>query len=215
MDTDLLNRFPLLLTNHAYRRFEGVQVRDVIGTVATDDLRITELPGLIPQWARPLIGTSCLSTEESRHVPAKVGEIDLCFKPRVILTPDSRKDMPSLISLDCSTKVTEDFEQGLYLDTSVIFSAIQIAWLLGARRIVCVGIDMTYTGPTTHFVPNIRMPHAPEAFDYNTYCRPMVVAYRQFFEARGVEFLNATPGGRVEELRRVSLQDLLESTPVS
>lgn len=102
---------------------------------------------------------------------------------------------------------SSDPTRGIYYGCSVIFSAIQFATYFGAKRIVCIGIDMDFT-KGTNFAANV--PNIWPGFDYDEFAKPMFEKLRQVLESRGVQLINATPGGKVDELERMSLEQALK-----
>lgn len=97
---------------------------------------------------------------------------------------------------------SEDVRRNVFYGYSVIFSAIQLAMHWGAKRIVCIGIDMDFSGGVS-FVAGVR--HVFPHFDYETHCKPMFRHLQQVADQRGVELINSTPGGRMEEWARMPL----------
>lgn len=100
-----------------------------------------------------------------------------------------------------------DPRRGLFLGRSVIFSAVQIAQYLGATRIVLVGVEMDYTGdPAKDYAfGGIRNQHV---MDYARDCRPHLSALHHALERRGVRLVNATIGGKIDVLDRVSIDEV-------
>lgn len=86
---------------------------------------------------------------------------------------------------------------------SVIFAAMQLGVFMGATRLILLGVDMDYSGPSTHFKDGIV--HLNPDYDYEKRAKASMIACRETLAARGVELVNATLGGRVNELARVSL----------
>ena len=88
---------------------------------------------------------------------------------------------------------------------SVIFMAVQLAVFMGAASVALVGVDMDYLGPETHFTPGLEPRNTATIYDS---CRPAFVTFREELERRGIEFLNATAGGRVDVLPRADFATL-------
>lgn len=95
---------------------------------------------------------------------------------------------------------------GLFYGSSVIFSAIQMAYYFGASKIVCIGIDMDFSKPN-NFVPGFNVIWS--GFDYETHAKPMFKLHRDFLANQGIDLINATPGGKVDVLKRESLRKAL------
>lgn len=107
---------------------------------------------------------------------------------------------------DYSEGFSEDLSIQSYYGYSVIFSAIQLAAYLGSKKIVCIGIDMDYSGPVS-FVPGSK--HIWPDFSYELHAKQMFICMREYLNLHGIEFINATPGGKVDELPRASLAEIL------
>jgi hypothetical protein len=106
---------------------------------------------------------------------------------------------------------SHDFVLGYYPGHSVAFSAIQLAAYLGAKRIVLIGCDMAYSGPTQYSslikLERHGLGHLG-SFDYEFHGRPHMLACLDGLTQQGIELLNATAGGAITELRRVSLSEI-------
>jgi hypothetical protein len=107
---------------------------------------------------------------------------------------------------------SRDITQRIYLGYSVIFHAIQIAYYLGARRVVMVGVDMNYTGDPAkdYAIARNDVPHA--TMDYDVQAKPMFEFFVRELKRLNVEFLNATLGGRVDCVPRVTLETVCGHT---
>jgi hypothetical protein len=89
---------------------------------------------------------------------------------------------------------------------SVIFSAIQLAHYMGAKKIVCIGIDMNYTSGV-NFVSGVT--NIFPAFDYQLHGEPMFLLFLRLLNEQGVSLVNATPGGAVDCIERQTLKKAL------
>lgn len=92
---------------------------------------------------------------------------------------------------------------------SVIFMAVQLAVWMGASSVVLLGVDMNYSGTVRHCTTGLQ-PRKVSDDLYERHSRPAFVAFREALAARGVEFLNATEGGRVDVLPRARFEELTE-----
>ena len=110
---------------------------------------------------------------------------------------------------------SRDITQRIYLGYSVIFSAIQIACYLGARRVVMLGVDMNYTGDPAkdYAMPRNDVPGF-WITDYEVHTKPMFEVFVRELKRLNVEFLNATLGGRVDCVPRVDLETVCGRTEV-
>lgn len=104
-----------------------------------------------------------------------------------------------------SRKFNPDITQGVCLGNSVIFLAAQLAAFLGCNPIILLGVDMDYSGPQKHF--HGGKVWTPE-MDYEQDAKPWFLLFRREMERLGIEFLNASPAGKVDCLRRVRYDSL-------
>jgi len=95
---------------------------------------------------------------------------------------------------------------GACVGNSVIFLAAQLAVHLGCRRVVLIGVDMDYGGPTKHFYGDKNW--TPPT-DYERDAKPWFLRFRAWMNSRQIEFINATVGGKVDCLPRRPLGELL------
>lgn len=116
------------------------------------------------------------------------------------------------------------------INKTVANVGLQILAYLGFTEIYLLGVDMTYSLPTTAKVDGSRNVTATEDDDENhfdpryfgagrQYHVPMLDETflkfreaRKFFDERGVSVRNATVGGVLEEFERISLDDVLQFT---
>ena len=209
VDPDQLDRFPALLTNHAARALPR-RPAQLLGTVMTDDYRVLEATPLLPTWARPLILSSHISTEGLMCSAAAriVRKAEFALRP-VVDWVDGNWQLPGLRKIvmgNYNPGFETDLSRGLWLNRSVIFSTMQIACYLGARRIVLIGVEMDYQGAHKHCVPNVK--EIVPNFSYEREARPSFLLAKEACDKLGVEVVNATPGGRVDVFPRTSLAEL-------
>ncbi len=115
-----------------------------------------------------------------------------------------------------------DIRRGLWVGGTVTFAAMQIAYHVGYRRVVLIGVDHAFTfegrpnekllardADPNHFDPNYFGPgtewHAPDlALSEISYQMA-----REAFERDGREIIDATEGGKLQIFRRMSLERAL------
>ena len=107
-----------------------------------------------------------------------------------------------------ATGFSRDITRRIYLGYSVIFCAIQIACHLGAERVVMLGVDMNYTGDSAKDYAITRNEAPNWTMDYDVHAKPMFEYFIRELKQLNVELLNATLGGRVDCVPRVSLETL-------
>lgn len=190
-----------LLTNRAYQLLDRFNPSESF-TVFSDIERILEVvPNL--KKARPLerILFSVNRLDRSALQCAELLSSGCFLMPKAVLY--TNRVFPR-VRVDLADGFSGNIESGLYTGHSVIFTAIQIAAALGARRIVCLGIDMNYSGDPgkDYLVPGVTNLFN---FNYEVHARDMFIFQRDALLARGVKLLNATPGGRVDVLERVAI----------
>jgi hypothetical protein len=100
-----------------------------------------------------------------------------------------------------------DPRQGICVAKSVIFPAAQLAAWMGCNPIILIGVEMNYSQPQAHF--HGKTVWTPEQ-DYDREVKPWFLLFRNALDSRGIRFINATPGGRVNELERVDYSDLFK-----
>jgi Protein of unknown function DUF115 len=111
-----------------------------------------------------------------------------------------------------ATGFSGDITRRIYLGYSVIFPAIQIAFYLGAKRVVMLGVDMNYTGDPAKDYAIARNDAPNWTMDYDVHAKPMFKLFVRELKRLNVEFLNATLGGRVDCVPRVSLETVCGDT---
>lgn len=201
---ECLNDAYVIGTNRAYKLLEQVSPRH-FHLAIQDNHRLQELQEVIAGLSCPLhIGSWSLSPDmpPPPWVTAQREQLSV-YLPKVkwVWENDQLKPEGTFDS-----GFSPDPTRGVYYGCSVIFSAIQFAAYFGAKRIVCIGIDMDFS-QGTNFVPGVR--NIWPSFNYDEYAKPMFIRLRQALAARGIELINATPGGKVEELQRLSLAEAL------
>ena len=86
-------------------------------------------------------------------------------------------------------------------------SAINVAYWLGAKRVVLLGFDMQMQGEHKNWHDDYRGEvKNPELFTQHLHCFPYIVEDAQ---ALGLEILNATPGSAITQFPFVDLKDLV------
>jgi len=108
-------------------------------------------------------------------------------------------------------RFSDDPTQGVFAAYSIIFTAIQFAYYFGAKRIVCIGIDMDYANGVS-FAPGVA--NIFPTFDYETQCKPIFEMMKIVLDNRGIELINASPGGKVDAIPRMALKDALQGRAI-
>lgn len=87
------------------------------------------------------------------------------------------------------------------------YQVINLAVLLGCRRIALLGYDMRAVGGKTHWHPD-----HPTATNPNIYHRAMLPSFPSLVEPlkeKGVEVINCTPGSALDVFPRMELEEAL------
>lgn len=201
-DLSLLNGKIALLTNRAHQLLERFTPR-VGYNVVTDTEAFNKLGSIFRE--RP--ETTFVASHRLVNpylTPELCVDRHLYLLPAFMWSSTQKSIYPEAIA---APGFSHDIRRCLYLGESVIFGAIQIARYLGARRIVLVGVDMNYTGDVKKDYGVARTDKPAMVMDYETHAKPMFEHCVRELSAVGVEFVNATDGGRVDCVRRMSLAE--------
>jgi hypothetical protein len=98
-----------------------------------------------------------------------------------------------------------DLERGVCVGNSVIFLATQVAAYLGCNPIILIGVEMDYSQAAKHFHDQ-RVWTPPMSYERDA--KPWFELFYREMQARGVAWLNATIGGKVDVLPRVAYDSL-------
>jgi hypothetical protein len=121
-------------------------------------------------------------------------------------------------------RFSTDASRVVYLDASVTFMCLQLAYYFGCNPVYLIGMDHNYTRPHDTHGPAVSNGSDPDHFhsDYtgkgkrfNRY-RPERVEEafqlaREVFEADGRQIINATAGGKLEVFPRADYHEVIAS----
>ena len=102
-----------------------------------------------------------------------------------------------------------DLCHGLYRGFSVVLDAIQIAYFMGFSEVYLLGCDLDYDGVETHFYGTGDYERSRRTDMPIHRVRASMRVAKTVFEDSGRFLCNATDGGTLEEIGRVSLAELL------
>jgi len=105
-----------------------------------------------------------------------------------------------------------DWNAGFNFGQSVVTSAIQIAALNGAKRILLTGVDASYPTEKAYFTGAAdRINYVNDRFIKNPRLsmEPYFVMLQICFEHMGVELIDCTPGGALKFIRKGRMEDLV------
>jgi hypothetical protein len=213
MDLSLLNGKNVIGTNKAYKLL-GKFTPECFDLVIQDSGRLKEIQDelLLQQLPNGVIWLSSHDEFKQHHPFSRASHKAQPFAPVASFWP-----LPTEVWYDEKTHrfysrlqpptigFSSNIWEGLFLGYSVIFSAIQLAYIGGAKNIVCLGIDMDYVSKGASFDPKSKLIWLD--FSYETHCLEMMCHFRDFLLAKNIKLWNATIGGRVHELPRILLKD--------
>ncbi len=208
MDLRCLNGAKVIGTNRAFMLLDRF-TPEAFHLVIQDNQRVRELGSDLAKLDCPIhIGNIYY---DDRGIPPdwiKKGKRNLSvYLPRLNWSIDSDEMLPIP---DFEPGFSDDPSRYVCFGFSVIFSAIQFAAYFGAKRIACIGIDMDYTSGT-NFVPGVNVTW--DGFSYEFHAKPMFELLHQTLQKSGIELINATPGGKVDAIPRLSLEEALGRHP--
>jgi hypothetical protein len=213
-DLTLLNDQYVIGTNRAYMLLDRFRPK-AFHLIAQDNYRLQELGPELSKSNYPLHIGNCYFTEQWPIAPwiLQTKNRPYIYLPRLnwLETEDSPSGEHLALEADFEPGFSPDPCAGLYYGRTVIFSAIQLAAFFGATKIVCIGIDMTYSNGV-NFVSGVT--NVFPSFNYEMHAVPMFDVLSTEFNARGIELVNATPGGAVECIKRESLSEALNPSPL-
>ncbi len=210
---ELASNFPVIATNRAYQLFSNslFEHGGCGWIIINDDKRCLEVLPDLPQSFKNIVF--------STYLPSSFHKIWSLHRPGWIYAPckwSVRITQHGLaVEPDIKYEFSESFEKVYYPGKSVIFSAIQFAYFLGAAKIVLIGCDMDYSGAKrySHLIKKERhgIGHLGN-FNYIDNGKEHMIVCRESLSAKNVELLNATPSGAIKEIPHVTMNDLVLGT---
>ena len=207
----LASRFPFIATNRAHQLFtaESFERNGNGWIIMNDNNRCLEVLPDLPTNYKNVIFSTFLP--DSLNEVAKLSRHDWIFSPckwKIFFNQNGLQLAP-----DLQQAFSKDFSKVYYPGYSVIFPAIQLAHYMGATRIILIGCDMNYSGPTQYSdlikLERLKIGHLG-SFNYETQGRNHMIACRDALANFGKEILNGTVGGAIQELKRVTHPELID-----
>lgn len=206
----LASNYPFIATNRAYQLFESTAFR--LGgqgwLMINDNMRSLEiLPSVDLNYQQVVVGC---------HNPNNIYLYKFLMRhPWIFANCSWQLQLSSkgirCIDLSHQQHFSADFAKSYCAGWSVIFSAIQLAAFLGAKQIILVGCDMDYSGQVqySNLIRNDRLSigHLGR-FDYDEHGKPHMISCRNGLAALGIKIYNASPSGAINEIPRISPEDL-------
>jgi hypothetical protein len=203
-ELDMLNGAYVIGTNRAFHLLDKT-LPAAFQLIVQDNQRLAELEEEIRQLRCKVLIGSWYFTANSRppkwisHSKKNIA----VYLPKLDWQYDNQK---LKVCGSLLTRFSDDPTGGVYYGYSVIFSAIQFAAYFGASRIVCIGIDMDFSKGVS-FQPEVR--NVFPTFDYDLHGRPMFEMMKTVLGNLGIDLINATPGGKVNAITRLTLRDAM------
>lgn len=200
---DILNGKTVILTNKAFSLLDKFKPKDVY-LVFTDYDRYVESYANIPHPLKKNLICSTNTFDSRVNTSYFKGTVFLMPKNELNISYSGKHISRKVI---CDPGFTEDIaNEEIYPSFSVIFTSIQIANYMGAKEIVCLGIDMNINKtPQSHFVRGVKnlMPE----FDYFIHAKPSFILFKDLLAKKGIKLTNASIRSMEDVLERKSLTD--------
>lgn len=202
----LLKGQVVLFLNHSRQLTSQANAR-VSYTLVQDTARQSEILNCLEPGEICLAG--CDSFASDRFSAEKYRHRAIWYMPKVKFQWSRIIPYPTV---DFGYSISSSPLWAVYAGYSVVFSGIQIAYLMGAKKIVLIGIDMNYKSQNDieYGVPSVVPPEFNLNYEENF--RSHFINARQFLEGRGCELLYATPGGVVDVLPKISLEEIIKAS---
>lgn len=203
-DISQLNNQVCIGVNIAYKLLPDISPQYFVSMVQ-DPKRFNEIQSELKELNHHLMLSNC-NHHENHYPPSWVDVTNKLISVYILKHRWAINRNGAKIESIFSEGFEKDFHRGVFCGHTVIFSAIQLAYFMGAKRIICIGIDMDYSGPIS-FTGSGK--HIWANFSYEEHAQQMFIKQRNSLAEEGIELINATPGGKVNDLDRMSLEEAL------
>lgn len=196
---DVLEGLNFIATNRGFHKLESVRTSFHVNLL-TDETRVEELSSeLVDIGGKTFVAPDQLT----KRFIANQYVRDHFSVLRFPMIFDLAENTPHMYARE-SSRSSLNLESCLdNCGRSVAFSAIQLAYYLGADEIVLLGNEMDYSGESTHFVDGVT--HLNKSFDYEIDARGPLLAFKDLLNSRGVRLSDATTGGKIDVLPKDDL----------
>lgn len=136
-----------------------------------------------------------------------IDEKDIFIKPEIVLNHKNKYLVPHVIANGIN--FSENLETHICLaGESVIFSAIQIAYYMGASQIVLLGVDMNYgkSPLDSHFDRDENQFFWPVPYEQSA--KPAFIYYDYFLKMKGVKLINCSSETKEDVLEHKKLEEI-------
>ncbi len=218
LDPALFEHFETYGTNHIYKKFP-TWGRAVDNVVITDSNRLEEIGAAYRDFPGNLF------VGDQRYIAPPVTRLKRLlgrdFHPLRQLTKQSlpvnflteriRWSKYLFATVFDKTRFSFSSEKGLNFGPSVVISAIQIAVMRGATRVMLTGVDSKYDNPKSYFAGmSDSIKYVNDAFVRNPrlMMEPILVLLQIYLESMKLELIDCTPDGGLYFIRKGSLASI-------
>ena len=208
----LLNNQIVIFTNSSYKIIDQISPQKKYWIVQ-DKNRLKELNNV----SRKIFDVSFRSMHDLEML-----DIDTITREDVFIRPEfefeftvrrlfQRIFVPKPI--ESGTNFSHDLSKFISISGStVIFSAIQLAYYMGAVRIVLLGFDMNWgnDAQSSYFDRNSARDRQFSVPSYKESVKPALVVYKRLLEEQGVELINSTICTKEDVLKKMSLTESIK-----
>ncbi|MFW6047172.1 MAG: 6-hydroxymethylpterin diphosphokinase MptE-like protein [Candidatus Woesearchaeota archaeon] len=191
-DLTLLNGKVVILLNDAYKLLEKFNPKKAY-CVVTDYLKLKEIRNkLLEINAEVFVSPNLTNSSEIN--------LNLNYYRDFVFIEPYMKDFSYSRDFSFSKNLTK----GIYLGNSVLFSAIQIASYMGAKKILILGCGFDYS--KGYFDKKINQHAAPPELDY---ANKMMKHFKEEVEKQGKKLIYCCMKGKIDCLKKIKLRRAL------
>ncbi|MFY7899529.1 MAG: 6-hydroxymethylpterin diphosphokinase MptE-like protein [Chitinophagaceae bacterium] len=199
----LLNGEIVIFTNSSYKLLERISPKNKYWFVQ-DQYRLNELNSV----DKSLFDASFKSLHNLLTFKRdNILDSEIFIQPEFLFKVYRRIYIPQIV--EAGIKFSTQLHERVNLaGNSVIFSAIQLAYYMGAKKIVLLGVDMNYgMNPQQSYFDKDSINNIsfwPISYENNA--KPAFLAYRELLDSRGVQLINSTCETKEDVLLKVPLE---------
>ena len=203
----LLNNQVVIFTNSSYKLLNTVSPKTSYWLVQ-DTHRVKEFSDVDTSQ----FSATFKSFHTLNYLHPNLYESCIVLWPEIILK--QRKFIPYPEVVCNRLSFSENLDTTIDLTgSSVIFSAIQLAYYLGSDKIALLGVDMYHSSDLKSayfdYSPNRIYSEPATQEDYVSRRKPYFKFYRDFLSTKGIKLYNCTCETREDELDKLSLEDFV------
>lgn len=202
----LLSNQTVIFTNSSYKLIDKVHIKNKYWFVQ-DQNRLRELQSV----DRSIFDASFKSVHKLHELQKNtISRSDIFILPEIVYRWNKKILVPEIIEV--GTKFSPELHHGINLaGNTVIFSAIQLAYYMGAKTIALLGVDMNYgsSSKDSYFDPTDNQNRYFWILPYEESTKPAFKSYKNFLESNAVQLINCTCETKEDVLNKMSLEQLL------